>query len=167
MFERIEGERIQRELREDLRRGSHRPEKPPTRAEQILGATSLAAIVAFWYFRGSLSASFSALKEWIIGYTSGLALGILCFAVTIATAISLYLLRSKRRRLYAILEIAFGISASIFAANEIANAPEYSSEFRNLVAAVGGIYIIIRGLDNWFHKSHEWTNHVMHEIRIG
>jgi hypothetical protein len=152
MFERLEGERIQREARESLARDVREPEKPPSRAEQIFATTLVIAIGASWYFRPKLGAVFSVLTRWPIDHSSILLFQILFVVIIVAVAISLYLLRRKRRRLYAMLEIAFGVSASIFAANGITAATDYDSQFRNLVAALGGIYIIIRGLDNWFYK---------------
>jgi hypothetical protein len=71
---------------------------------------------------------------------------------TIAVLVSawlLFLLRQRRRGFYAAVEILFGILAGVYAANQFYAAPDPDSELKAVVATVGGIYIIVRGFDNW------------------
>lgn len=86
------------------------------------------------------------------GHTSLLFFQILFVAIILAISSLLYALRTKRLRLYAALEIMFGVCASVFAANGLYTSIAYDTEFRNFVAAFGGIYIIVRGLDNWYKQ---------------
>ena len=72
------------------------------------------------------------------------------FAIAVlACALLLYHLRKRWRRYYAALEIVFGILAGVYAANQFYAAPDPDSELKGFLATVGGIYIIVRGLDNW------------------
>lgn len=64
-------------------------------------------------------------------------------------ATGLYLLREHRRRVYAGVEIVFGIAAGHFAANTFFHAASPEQRVQASVAAIGGIYIIVRGFDNF------------------
>jgi hypothetical protein len=62
----------------------------------------------------------------------------------------LYWLRQRERGLYASLEILFGILAGVYAIHQILHAPDTDALGKAVFATVGGIYIIVRGLDNLF-----------------
>jgi hypothetical protein len=71
---------------------------------------------------------------------------------TIAVLVSAWLLfrlRQRERGFYAAIEIVFGILAGVYAANQFYAAPNPDSELKAVVATVGGVYIIVRGFDNW------------------
>jgi hypothetical protein len=56
---------------------------------------------------------------------------------------------AKMARHLCAVEIGSGILAAVYAANQFYVAPDPDSELKGFVATVGGIYIIVRGLDNW------------------
>jgi hypothetical protein len=114
--------------------------------------------IALNFFGDQISEAFFWLIGWINAHVSSVMFAVLFAAVAIVISTLLYLLRVKNRKLYAVLEMAFGISASVFAANGFYPPSTHETQFRNFVAAVGGIYIIIRGLDNWFYKSPDFAS---------
>jgi hypothetical protein len=65
-------------------------------------------------------------------------------------AMLLYALRSRMRRVYGALEVTCGCVASLVAANRIY---ESMDDLSNVLATLAGLYIIIRGFDNWNHNS--------------
>jgi hypothetical protein len=67
----------------------------------------------------------------------------------VACAWLLSWLRQNERGFYAVLEIVFGILAGLYAANQFYGAPDPDTRVKGVFATVGGIYIIVRGLDNW------------------
>jgi hypothetical protein len=73
------------------------------------------------------------------------------FFMVLVTAIAgvLFYLRQTMRGLYAAIEIAFGILAGVYAANQFYGADVPDSRVKAVFAAVAGIYIIVRGLENW------------------
>lgn len=116
----------------------------------VLLAVLIMAIVPIWYFIGDyLTAHLLQVLTLAKTHTSALFFQMLFVAIVFAVSASLYVLRTNHRKWYAALEISLGISASVFSANGIYLSSEHDTQFRNLVAAFGGIYIIIRGLDNW------------------
>jgi hypothetical protein len=72
--------------------------------------------------------------------------------VIVCLAIGLYLLRSLRPRTYASLEIIVGLIVSVHAANSIYIA---APTVQDLFTILGGLYLIIRGTDNWSKKQHD------------
>ena len=64
--------------------------------------------------------------------------------VSIAVGYLLYVFRTKRRTAYGITEIVVGITTVWFSALDASQGPNIG----HLVATLGGIYIIVRGLDN-------------------
>ena len=104
------------------------------------------------FFGDQIFGLISLLSIWIKAHVSSVLFEVLFVAIVIVISALLYLLRSKHRKSYGVLEITFGISASVFAANGFYASTEQDAQFRNLVAVFGGIYIIIRGLDNWAYR---------------
>jgi hypothetical protein len=73
----------------------------------------------------------------------------LAFTVlVILIGFGLFVLRNRRRDIYAVLEIFVGIFAAVYASNELVDATTPNSLTKAVVATVGGLYIIVRGLDN-------------------
>jgi hypothetical protein len=70
-------------------------------------------------------------------------------AVVLIVAVGLFTLRYFQRRLYGSIEIIFGFFAAVYAANELYVAATPYSQTKGAVASLAGIYIIIRGMDNW------------------
>jgi hypothetical protein len=66
------------------------------------------------------------------------------FPVACTIAYSLYILRDRRRSLYGAIEIIAG-SAAIFSSIVTVS----NSDFARFVSLTGGIYIIVRGMDNF------------------
>jgi hypothetical protein len=62
---------------------------------------------------------------------------------------SLFWLRTTYRRVYAITEIIVGVLAATYASNELLGAATSESRAKAIFASLGGLYIIVRGFDNW------------------
>jgi hypothetical protein len=77
--------------------------------------------------------------------------------VVTGIAVALYFLRSKQRRIYASLEIMVGVFAAVYASNELYNPPTPDSRIKAVFATMGGLYIIVRGLDNWRQSQEKRT----------
>jgi hypothetical protein len=89
-------------------------------------------------------------SEGLRSYFSTIAIEIVFIFAVVTCGSLLYWLRQRNRGLYACLEIAFGILAGVYAVNQIYPAPDPDSLAKAMFATVGGVYIIVRGLDNWF-----------------
>ncbi|ESX91377.1 hypothetical protein [Mesorhizobium sp. LSHC412B00] len=67
----------------------------------------------------------------------------------IAAAFALYGLRTYRRKLYGLLEVAFAVLLLIFAISNRAGVVALDKENMGYLAQIAaGIYVLIRGLDN-------------------
>jgi hypothetical protein len=115
----------------------------------VIGLLDFAFSTISYFTKDYLTVHLLSLLALVKAHTSVLLFQILFVAIVLVISASLYLLRETNRRWYAVLEILFGMSAADFSANGFYLATEHDTQFRNLVAALGGIYIIIRGLDNW------------------
>jgi hypothetical protein len=128
---------------------------------------SLLSKLLGWFIAGigaSLAnALFTWYKPYIDAFSSTLAIFIrahiaeavfqFIFVITIlGIAAFLFFLRSTKRRVYAVLEIVFGIAASVYAANQIYTAATQDGAARAVFATLAGVYIIIRGIDNWSYQ---------------
>ena len=91
----------------------------------------------------------SQVGAYIRSYVTVLTFQLLFGIGVLLAGMLLFLLRTARRRLYSILEIAFGVFASVYAANQLYDSPDQDSRLRAVFATVAGVYIIVRGLDNW------------------
>jgi hypothetical protein len=121
--------------------------------ERALPALSALAgfLVSQVLFEAALQTFFTPLFSFLREHVSDVVLQFLFFALVIVIAVGLYLLRSKRRRIYASLEIMIGVAIAVYATNEIYRPTEGSFPAKSWFAGMAGIYVIIRGLDNWFH----------------
>jgi hypothetical protein len=87
-------------------------------------------------------------------YVSGVLIQLLTATLIILTAAVLFFIRSRARRLYATIEILFGVLASMYVARQIYE-PGPNSGIKAVFATVAGIYIVVRGFDNWQQASKE------------
>jgi len=90
-----------------------------------------------------------ATENFIRSHFTQAAFHIIFAILIVGCSTILFVLRTRRRRMYSILEISFGILAGAYAANQIYELGEPDARIKALFATVAGIYIIIRGFDNW------------------
>lgn len=91
------------------------------------------------------------LFQFIQQHVSEVLIQLAFFCLIVVIAIILYLLRSTQCRIYASLEIMIGSAIALYATNEIYGPAGVNPPIKSVFAAMAGIYVIIRGLDNWFH----------------
>ena len=92
----------------------------------------------------------SALRlPFIHNHLSAIAIQLVFTIALVASAWLLFQLRQNERGFYAVVEIVVGILAGLYAANQFYAASDPDNMVKAVFAAVGGVYIIIRGLDNW------------------
>lgn len=99
-----------------------------------------------------LTPIFSPLLTFLRDHVSEAAFQLGFVVLVTLASIALYLLRSRQRRLYASLEIVFGVSVAVYAANQTYVVSVGDTQLKNFFATMAGIYVIIRGLDNWFYQ---------------
>jgi hypothetical protein len=87
--------------------------------------------------------------QFALGHRGQILLQLLFVLVVIFSGAGLFLLRSAYRRAYAVIEIIVGIGAATYSGNELFSSAAADSQVKAIFAALGGIYIIVRGLDNW------------------
>lgn len=116
----------------------------------VLGYTAI-FVFGILFFDGLISIGVDV-RTLIQTYFSLGLFQLLFIVVIFIASLALYALRSYNRRLYATMEIAFGLGASLYAANQIYTASDTGSEMRAAVATIAGIYIIVRGFDNWQYR---------------
>jgi hypothetical protein len=117
----------------------------------IFAVVLSAAIIFLWqYFVGVPKSppAETPLQAFVRDHFTELGFQALFAGGVVIVASALFMLREHGRRIYACLEILFGFAAGQFAANTFFHAASPEQRVQATVAAIGGIYIIIRGLDN-------------------
>lgn len=120
----------------------------PKARDRIYSLIGLAMGVSAAILSDHIGGIVRALQQVAQQYLASLVFQSLFIVMIGAIAAALFKLRTRRLRLYANLEILFGLFASVYAANELYAALTPESRTKGLFATVAGIYIIIRGLDN-------------------
>ena len=112
---------------------------------------SAAILFAWQYFIGTTkpSPTETPLQVFVREHFNAFGFQALFAGGVVIVASGLYALRHYRRRAYACVEILFGFGAGQFAANTFYHAGSPEQRVQAIVAAVGGLYAIIRGLDNF------------------
>src|SRR5437660_400917 len=93
----------------------------------------------------------SASEVWIALKEEGTMFSYVGFAASLAVAVGLFTVRVHRIRVYASIEILVGMVAltQVFFFPSRFLQIEEGSDLAQYLAVVGGIYIIVRGLDNF------------------
>jgi hypothetical protein len=112
---------------------------------------SAITIIAWQYFIGrhQSGTDLEPLQDLVRRNMAGIVFQGLFAAAVLAIGGGLYALRQFRRRTYAFLEVVFGMGAAVYAANTFYFATTGDDRARSIVATFAGIYIIVRGFDNW------------------
>ena len=88
-------------------------------------------------------------SAFIQNHLLGIVVQLIFIVAVVLSAWLLFRLRQSERGVYAILEITFGLGAGVYASNQVLGAPDPDTIAKAVFATVGGIYIIVRGFDNW------------------
>jgi len=112
-------------------------------------------IISVGAFAGALLhlSPLPAVQRFVSAHIGDVAFQLLSIAIIVIIAGSLFQLRRQMRGLYAAIEIIFGLAAGVYAANQFYGANTEDSRTRAIFAAVAGVYVIVRGLDNWSQRN--------------
>jgi hypothetical protein len=109
----------------------------------LLFSTAIIAISVYHF------ASLAGVQAFVRAHFGDLLFQLFFVIFVITAAGFLFYLRQTRRGLYAFIEITFGLLAGVYAANQFYAADAQDSRVKAVFASVAGIYIIVRGLENW------------------
>ena len=113
---------------------------PIKRIEYLLPLILPAAIAFYAGLIALIWRGGSIVYSWYLNQSFGL--GFVAAVAGLLVAVGLYNLRLRVRPLYGLIEIVIGTISILFATNQAA------SPATTFITAVGGIYVIVRGLDN-------------------
>lgn len=127
-------------------------EKPLTRFPRANDCAALIALIVSWLMVVTLALIFAILME-RFGVEILAADPLALSALAVASIFLLFLLRCRNAIAYGSLEIVVGLVSVFISANagqtSTIQAPVIYTLATKTIGLLGGMYIVIRGLDNW------------------
>ena len=115
----------------------------------ILSIVLSAIVLVAWQFFFNRDPTLTPLQKFVRAHITDFAFQILFAWLVLLTGWGLFSLRTRRRRVYAAIEVISGLGAAVYAANTFYDAAAPDDRAKAVFATIAGLYVIVRGMDNW------------------